>query len=161
MGPCGSNYRRLRETNEETSNTDRALSFKLVRLSICPFFGDDQTRSSGGSISKCSSGKRRTKKTPIRSRLLGLLIVDRVSRKPRIGGARLQCGSTYSQSFRCDYALRVQRRKVAEPGPSRAIPWFSSSSSRVCQWSTGQTGHDWTLYSANDGSARATVQIIL
>jgi hypothetical protein len=28
-------------------------------------------------------GERRTKKTPIRSRLLGLLIVDRVSRKPQ------------------------------------------------------------------------------
>jgi len=28
-------------------------------------------------------GERRTKKTPIRSRLLGLLIVERVSRKPK------------------------------------------------------------------------------
>ncbi len=28
-------------------------------------------------------GERRTKKTPIRSRLLGLLIVDRMSRKPQ------------------------------------------------------------------------------
>src|SRR5260370_41836859 len=83
MGPCGSNYPRLRETNEETSNTDRALSFKLVRLSICPFFGDDQTRGAGGSISKIFIGERRTKKTPTRSRSLGLLIVDRVSRKPK------------------------------------------------------------------------------
>jgi hypothetical protein len=36
-----------------------------------------------GGRSKMFIGERRTKKTPIRSRLLGLLIVERVSRKPK------------------------------------------------------------------------------
>jgi hypothetical protein len=45
-------------------------------------------------------------------------------------------------------------------GPSRGIPLLFLAS-RVCQWSIGRAGHDCTLFIANDGSARAAVQMVL
>src|ERR1700722_9860879 len=59
---------------------------------------------------------------PIRSRLLGLLIVDRVSRKPRIGGARLQCDSTYSQSLGATRASACSAERLPSRGHRACHP---------------------------------------
>jgi hypothetical protein len=125
MGPCESNCPRLRETNEETSNADRALSFKLYGCEFAHFSVTIKPRARGKHI-KMFIGERRTKKTPIWSRLLGLLIVDRVSRKPQEKPSR-------------DRA-RVQFARAPRPNSEgRCIPRCSSHLCRRLQASTGNT----------------------
>jgi hypothetical protein len=61
------------------------ISPSLLSSYACEFAHFSVTIKPGarGEHIKMFIGERRTKKTPIRSRLLGLLIVDRMSRKPQ------------------------------------------------------------------------------